>query len=266
MCGGSIYTPSTQFCDNGIQEKCNGKKFNPANQRCENNIIENQCGTGWYNPANESTTCSGGSVVFTYVNITYESQTYKTIKIGNQTWMAENLNYDVEDSECYEEEADNCALYGRLYDWATAMGFDASCNANSCASQIQNPHRGICPSGWHIPSGDEWEELRTFVGGYEIAGKKLKAREGWTDCGISGKTYLCEDVYGFSALPGGNNNSTWSSVGDLGYWWGSTEYENAPAIGNNVTYSTNMAYNLDILSWSQNGAKFPLLSVRCVKD
>jgi len=101
---------------------------------------------------------------------------YKTKQIGNQTWMAENLNYNVEGSRevkydvksgyIYstlsnaEIEANN-AKYGRLYDWETAMK--------------------VCPSGWHLPSADEWQELVDFAGGIDVAGKRLKAKSGWND-------------------------------------------------------------------------------------
>jgi len=60
--------------------------------------------------------------------------------------MAENLNYNVSGSECYEDDP-NCAKYGRLYNWATAMALPSDCNSKSCASQISEKHKGICPSG-----------------------------------------------------------------------------------------------------------------------
>ena len=99
---------------------------------------------------------------------------YRTVVIGTQTWMAENLNYAVEGSKCYDNDPANCVKYGRLYDWSTAMGFPSSCNEDACSSQIQSKHRGICPSGWHLPSYDDWDILMDYVGGYRTAGTKLK--------------------------------------------------------------------------------------------
>jgi len=108
-------------------------------------------------------------------------QAYKTVKIGSQTWMAQNLNYKTSNgkSRCYPVSGDsnpndadnaNCAVYGRFYDWATIMGFDESCNNKSCASQIKPKHQGICPNGWHIPSKTEWKTLMTLG---EQNGKRL---------------------------------------------------------------------------------------------
>jgi len=105
-----------------------------------------------------------------------DGKTYKTVKIGNQTWMAENLNYECEGSKFYDNDPANAEKYGRLYDWATAFK--------------------ACPSGWHIPSKEEWRTLVDYAGGFDISGKELKARSGW-------RTNSGTDAFGFSALPGG---------------------------------------------------------------
>jgi len=130
-------------------------------------------------------------------SLPYEGQTYKTVKIGTQTWMAENLNYAPSSGTFISCDEYDCATYGRLYDWATAMAFPSSCNESSCSGQIQSKHKGICPSGWHIPSNDDWEVLINQVGGYETAGKHLKSRSSWEP--YEGIENL--DTYGFSALP-----------------------------------------------------------------
>jgi len=103
----------------------------------------------------------GGSV--SYGSVTYGGQSYKTVKIGNQIWMAENLNYNASGSKCYDTSPSNCDIYGRLYSWSAAMGFSSNCDSNICTSQIQQLHRGICPSGWHIPSDADWDELFLYV-------------------------------------------------------------------------------------------------------
>jgi len=159
-------------------------------------------------------------------------KTYKTIEIGGQIWMAENLDYNVSGSECYGKDLAKCAIYGRLYDWKTAMKLP-ECNSDSCSSQINANHQGICPDDWHIPSNEDWNKLLRYVDddndgiGSEFsgryfsftAGRYLKAA-GWDS--YDGKSDNSEDKYGFSALPGGIANDysgDFESIGVLGTWW-----------------------------------------------
>jgi len=164
-----------------------------------------------------------------------DGKTYKSVVIGTQTWMAENLNYDASGSKCYNNDPAYCETYGRLYDWETA--------------------KNVCPSGWHLPSKDEYETQERAVGGEETAGKKLKAKSGWNEPGNG------TDNYGFSALPGGYGFSNGSSrlAGDVGYWWTSTEYNSE------YVYHRGMGYKMENIYWYYNGKPF-LHSVRCVQD
>jgi uncharacterized protein (TIGR02145 family) len=141
--------------------------------------------------------------------------------------MAENLNYWKADDDvgvCYGNNPDNCALYGRLYDWAEAMGFASDCNSKSCASDIQSKHRGICPDGWHIPSEAEWDAFVKYVDPNFVmyaasgndAGTMLKATHGWPG--------IATDDFGFSALPGGYcRNGACADIESRGYWWSARE-------------------------------------------
>jgi uncharacterized protein (TIGR02145 family) len=183
---------------------------------------------------------------------------YSTVVIGTQTWMAENLNYAVEGSKCYADPA-NCIKYGRLYDWATAMNLPSNCNDNSCSSQIQPKHQGICPAGWHLPSIDEWTTLADYVGDSFTAGAKLKATSGWKN-GYDDVSGNGTDEYGFSALPGGGGRSDGSfySVGESGLWCSATENNTSGAYGWDMFYMGN-ALSRD------NGLKSYLYSVRCLK-
>jgi len=166
-----------------------------------------------------------------------DNKTYKTVKIGTQTWMAENLNYEAEGSVCYENNPANCAKCGRLYNWDVAMK--------------------ACPSGWHLPSKDEYETLDKAVGGEKVAGKKLKAKSGWNSNGNG------SDEYGFSALPGGSGNSSgdFINVGYYGLWWSASEDEDY----SDYAYYRYMDYNLEFAYWS-NINKSVLFSVRCLQD
>jgi len=198
--------------------------------------------------------------------LSYGGQTYKSIEIDALSWMAENLNFNVNGSRCYgqgelpsyEEAEANCEKYGRLYDWATVMSLPDSCNKNSCISQMAVPHKGICPSGWHIPSDIEWAALIEYAGGSSIAGKMLKATSGWNSVLSNGNG---EDAYKFAALPGGMGTSavTFGFESYDGYWWSALDSKDSYAFGQ------KMSHGSDGTSFD----RFPkshLLSVRCLKD
>jgi len=147
--------------------------------------------------------------------LSYGGQTYKTIKIGNQNWMAENLNYNVGECSCNRQNyEDTCDKYGMLYTWETAMT--------------------ACPPGWHLPSNEEWQILVDFVGGFAAAGKKLKAKN-WDGA----------NEYGFSALPGGYGNYAGHSgaFDGKGYWWSSDGCNWVMRSGYNDI--SNTCYNAD---------------------
>jgi uncharacterized protein (TIGR02145 family) len=140
-----------------------------------------------------------------------DGQTYKTVKIGNQVWMAQNLNYTTSaGSWCYNDNGVNCTYFGRLYTWRTAIS--------------------ACPVGWYLPSNDDWHELALVQDSEAvnedtesyIAGGKLKNTTGWENPN-TGAT----NESGFSALPGGSRSykGAFSWAGSYGNWWSSTEYE-----------------------------------------
>jgi len=166
---------------------------------------------------------------------TYGDQSYKTVKIGSQTWMAENLNIETADSWCYKDSAKYCAEYGRLYSWSAA--------------------KTACPVGWHLPSNEEWKILVDLAGGKSAAGKALKSTSGWGD-GYNGT-----DTHGFSALPGGARYSYGSfvSAGSSGGWWTATE-DGSGAYKRGM-YSGYTYVDEDVYNKSGDG-----FSVRCVED
>ncbi|SHK42745.1 major paralogous domain-containing protein [Fibrobacter intestinalis] len=156
-----------------------------------------------------------------------DGQVYKTVQIGEQIWMAENLNYAYNEgtaqSYCYNNSADSCAKYGRLYLWSAAMdsaavfggcGYGSTCGAGSATTEV----RGVCPAGWHLPSRAEFETLFAAVGGQDVAGTVLKSTSGWMEDGNG------TDVYGFSALPAGYyNDGNFFNVGSNATFWSATE-------------------------------------------
>ena len=105
-----------------------------------------------------------------------DGQIYKTVKIGDQVWMAENLNFKADSSCCYNSVDSNCTKYGRLYMWAAAVGKpESECGYDYTCSLPSGNIQGVCPSGWHLPSTTEWETLSNAVGEQFTAGGVLKS-------------------------------------------------------------------------------------------
>jgi len=199
-----------------------------------------------------------------------DNKTYEIVKIGTQTWMAQNLDYDAAGSKCYNNDESNCQKYGRLYNWVTAMNL--SCKGRcmlrdnpSLLEQVTAKHKGICPDGWHIPSDDEWTTLTNFVG--SSAGIKLKSSGGWDIRNGS-------DNYGFSALPGGwaiIDHDTDYNIGNDGYWWTATGF---PTTSGGIIVDSYGAYirrmsqypYIDGYASKGNLTMYHLSSVRCVQD
>lgn len=128
---------------------------------------------------------------------TRDGQSYRTVQIGSQTWMAQNLNYVVYGSHAYLNSTDSGAKYGRLYSWYAAVGD----TLDSLYGKAPRNTRGICPAGWHLPTDSAWTILEKTVfrlsGGTSSANNLLRARSGWRtkDAG--------SDAYGFRVLPVG---------------------------------------------------------------
>ena len=190
----------------------------------------------------KSSSSSDGSV-YDSINNTLkdlrDGQTYKTVTIGSQTWMAENLNNNPSGSYFDHDEFDPPPKYGRVYAWATA--------------------KKVCPSGWHLPTRVEFDTLFTAVGGQSTAGKALKSTSGWNDGGNGA------DAFGFSALPAGYNyyDGQYDAEGDAAYFWTSTEVSDE-------AYFVNLNYDNDSAYLIQTDGKHyhesDKYSVRCLKD
>ncbi len=173
-----------------------------------------------------------------------DGQTYNTVKIGSQTWFAENLNYQTTNSWCYDNISANGDVYGRLYTWSAALT--------------------ACPSGWHLPSDDEWCTLTTYIDPTVNCNTT-----GWsgTDCGCKMKSTSCwyfngngSDTYGFEVLPGGyrGSNGYFSLRTFYTNFWSSSEYGNSAWI-------RSLYYN-DGEVGRNNNSKECGFSVRCMKD
>ena len=104
-----------------------------------------------------------------------DGQKYPTVCVGNQVWMAKNLNYDASGSECYDSASSNCTVYGKLYDWNTLMHGAASTTANPSGVQ------GVCPKGWHVPSNSEFQQLFSFLGSNAASAMEDNSSGLWTN-------------------------------------------------------------------------------------
>ena len=190
-----------------------------------------------------------------------DGQTYRTVTIGTQTWMAQNLNYGTVNSYCFNDDVTKCTKYGRLYTWAAAMDSAGvySTNGKGCGKgktcSPTYPVRGVCPDGWHLPTPKEWSTLFSAVGGSPGNGTKLKSTSGWQKDGNG------TDAFSFSALPAGypSFNGNYYDEGSYAIFWSSTEYDD---------YYANHIYLYrggDIASLAEDYKGYGF-SVRCLKD
>ncbi len=203
---------------------------------------------------------------------TRDGQIYNTVQIGDQCWMAENLNIGsmINSSEnmsndgiiekyCYDDDPTNCDEYGGLYQWNEMMEYNTTPGV-----------QGICPSGWHLPTDGEWKILEgTIDSQYPVgnpiwnntgwrgfdAGLNLKSTSGW----ISGGNGT--NVFGFTALSGGYRNSigNFYYIGEYAFFWTSTEYNSDFAWYRDLCYNNDEAYR----AYSTIGNGFP---VRCLQN
>ena len=191
-----------------------------------------------------------------------DNQSYKTIKIGTQTWMAENLNYEYKVNKKIFGNVENSKHpeYGRYYTWAAAMDSAAVFSADgkgcgygkSCSPSTEA--QGVCPEGWHLPTKDEFVSLWRAVGGQSTAGINLKFRKGWENDGDG------INRYGFSALPaGGYYKQTFLNVGGNAAFWSATAFNNKEA------YFMDLHSSSDDANWN-NHTKEEAYSVRCLKN
>lgn len=208
-----------------------------------------------------------------------DGQEYKTVTIGLQTWMAENLNYYDKDNTnlvanawCYKNVEKNCNLGGRLYTWTAAMNLPSGYLTASAAEEIESPHQGICPDGWHLPDSTEWYQVANYVYKVDGASGLLKSAKGWQTYSTS---TVSNDPYGFSAIPTGAyygthttpsgdfSQTTFDDDGYFANFWTSSEAKKVT--GAIYAYLDYRKTALGFYS-SQYNEKDRGFSVRCVKN
>ena len=181
-------------------------------------------------PASLSPDTAASANVFTDSR---DGKTYRMVSIGTQTWMAENLNYDVTGSWCIQ-----CGTYGRVYTW--------------------NMAKAACPAGWHLPSIAEWEILITNAGGYAAGGNLKEAGQAHWMSPNAGAT----NSTGFTAIPHGYRsiNGLMNFTNRVGLWW-SSDADKFPM--NALSFKLESNTNQAITTASDKNVG---ISVRCVKD
>jgi len=217
-------------------------------------------------------------------SINYEGQTYQTVVIGDQIWMAENLNVGTMisgsnnqnnsgsiEKYCYGDLTANCDTNGGLYQWAEMVQYvNGATNTTSWSSEPTGNVQGICPPGWHIPTDAEWKTLEMHLGmtpaeadhydwrGTHNEGGKLK-ETGIThwDSPNTGAT----NSSGFTASPGGGrfSSGSFNGLGRGGYWWSSSEVAGAGAWFRFLGYNNGQVHR-------DGYDKTDGMSVRCLKN
>lgn len=172
-----------------------------------------------------------------------DGQIYDTIKIGNQTWMAENLNYAAGGSRCYDNNSSNCDTYGRLYDGELAQS--------------------VCPNEWHLPSKTEWDTLINHLGGTSVAGGKMKSTALWNPPNTE-----ATNESGFTALPAGYHAPSTSpyffNKGNNTIFWSSSRLPFPEFQGSKYGYK--LEHDVASIGDNTHYAHAFGLSVRCLED
>ena len=208
-----------------------------------------------------------------------DGQSYATVLIGTQCWMAENLNvgikinsttggYQQTDNDtiekyCYNNDEANCDIYGGLYEWPEAMQYVTTEGA-----------QGVCPVGWHIPTDNEWNILEGTVDSQYPVGNPEWDDTGWRGMDAGGNlkevgtshwsspNTLATNSSGFTALPGGGRNHSSGNfyyLGPSSYFWSSSQFSGGAAWRRNLEYNHS---NISRNSYDEDYG----FSVRCLKD
>jgi uncharacterized protein (TIGR02145 family) len=193
----------------------------------------------------------------------FEGNIYKTLVIGNQRWMAENIKSKFYSDgtpilgfHAYNDDTANLNVYGGFYNWNTVM------NGTTIIKS-----QGVCPTGWHVPSFDEWVEMINFMGGYQVAGGKMKetGTEHWNEPNES-----ATNEFGFTAIPSGRYPKSYMrelQLGNSATWWSSTKSGIDKAKSFTILHKSNESLNVTpgVIS-EYDDLQNDAYSVRCIKD
>ena len=253
-CGDELYNVHAKFCfNNKTYPLCNGEEYDVELETCENGkkvVVYEKCGDEKYKAVDADHLFCAEFENKDTEEKTYQIYKYTTIEVKSkdysETWMAENLNYETENSRCYENKESNCEIYGRLYSLAAA--------------------KNACPNGWRLPSLADWDGLIYAVNELDQnpdaknnAGEVLKSSKIWNIGEGS-------DLYGFTALPGGARAFIEGvyhegGLGTDAYFWSSRNSGMCVHLINQTTHQNNVN-EASIEDFSPNSQ----FSVRCIKN
>ncbi|MCF8405534.1 MAG: right-handed parallel beta-helix repeat-containing protein [Bacteroidales bacterium] len=195
-----------------------------------------------------------------------DGNSYTTVQIGTQCWMAENLNIgtminssnsqidnSIIEKYCYDDNSTNCDTYGGLYQWNEMMNYVTT-----------EGTQGICPDGWYMPTDNEWETLMNFLGGGNVAGGEMKSTRTDPDAHPrwNSPNSGANNNSGFTAYPGGSRkyNATFpNNLGANSLWWSSSQN------GSNHSWLRILEYS-SAQAFTTYGDKSTGMSIRCLKD
>lgn len=224
--------------------------------------------------------------------------------IGNQVWAGQNVNDDTKGGACYANDDENCATFGRLYTWAEAMAIDTSYNTTSAGSKTtKKNYQGICPDGFHIPTGNDWQNLVSYLNGLEAAAAIRTERDYGNFIDVSGillrgttfdgnenaiwtaasGTVPATDAFGFMAVGAGYGELVWEPNYDdtkedyvytavykdfkerlnRTYFWTNVEVENYP---DEYAYRFKLSSDNSGSDVDGDDAKIYAFSVRCLMN
>ncbi len=275
---GRLDTNSRYVCDNG---QFRDLGLRPGEKELQRGCVSYNMGTNdtlgsWHS----SFSCTSNGWVFDDKNVFTDTRdtlgpnkfrTYKTVKIGEMYWMAENLNFETDSSFCYNDNLSLCNMLGRLYAVSDALCYHLTDGKReNCEERVRNNQsqifedkivQGVCPVGWHLPNNDEMHFLID-----RVSGKDLKSTSGWTSSmGNSGNG---TDRYGFNAVPVGYGNinegrRVYGGRGTDAFFW------TVPVDGDYL-YAIHLSFESDNtlqIPVDFNDIQTPkYLSVRCVMD
>lgn len=258
LCGDVPYKTDSEFCyENAVYAKCGEKIYSVGKDLCLDEEVYKNKAYVWnlMNPEIEYD-------IFTDVR---DSQVYRTVKIGEQVWMAENLNFDYSagtGNSCLGYLDENCDKFGRAYSWSSAMdsaavyGKSGKDCGNGVVCEKADVVRGVCPEGFHLPDTTEWNLLVKFV---QEEMKDTSSRK--TFKALSSKAFDGTDDFGFGGLIAGLNGG----IAALSYYKSFAVFLTSVENDEIRSYTMIMSNQEEMMELDSFN-KEPEISIRCIKD